>query len=631
MRASTINTSLCALLFAAAAGSPMLVSAQEEPGVKARVRDVGAPAAVQDSAGLREEARKAQEQLEQFRESRIPPEIRTGGGRCDEMVGRMCFRFERDEDPIQPEPLELEMARRDLLNTLINVHRSIPGDGWVLGQLVFYLGEANRWSNALDFVNQCKVADTWWCDALKGYVLHEQGETDAAATEFGRALAGMPDSEAQRWHALDFVLDPDGKDALKDLDADQAQRARDYLWLMSDPLYLVPGNDRLTAHYARRTVVLIREKAANAFGLEWEDDLAQLTVRYGPEVGWERGKAPPGGGGGLTDTRHIIGRHHPKSIQYVPPEGYFVAPAEVPADSWELEKDRPRTGYAAPYALDVEGFDAQVARFRRGDSLLVVASWAPRSEPLPMQSDARRVAGRGDPFGNAPAQPPPDDDPFGFGSSSDASEDDADAFESALFLVTTDGEVAARVDAEDKTAVRTATVPNGEYIVSMEAWEPDASRAWRTRHGVAQATILPDLASVSDLLVMDGAGDLPETWEDAVPRTLPGVRVAPGDRVSLAWEVYGLKIGERASVTMGVTQGKPNLLRRLGQFLRVLEPDAPVVVSFEDAAADQLGTIFRSVRLDFPPELEVGEYTLHVEIELPGRTPMVISRRVLVG
>ena len=81
---------------------------------------------------------------------------------------------------------------------------------------------------------------------------------------------------------------------------------------LADPLYLVPGNDRLAAHYARKTSIRIREQAANPYGLDWERDLEQLVIRYGNEVGWERGQGDPGAGGLVGDTRHIIGRQHPR-------------------------------------------------------------------------------------------------------------------------------------------------------------------------------------------------------------------------------------------------------------------------------------------------------------------------------
>jgi hypothetical protein len=108
---------------------------------------------------------------------------------------------------------------------------------------------------------------------------------------------------------------------------------------------------------------------------------------------------------------------------------------------------------------------------------------------------------------------------------------------------------------------------------------------------------------------------------------MPGVCIRPGDRMVLAWEVYGLRPGDRATVTIGFSEGRPSLLRRFGEFLRIVEPEAPVLLSYEDAGPDALGTVFRSVGMELP-ELDPGEYTLHVEIGLVGREPMVLSRRV---
>jgi hypothetical protein len=102
-----------------------------------------------------------------------------------------------------------------------------------------------------------------------------------------------------------------------------------------------------------------------------------------------------------------------------------------------------------------------------------------------------------------------------------------------------------------------------------------------------------------------------------------------GEAFKVAWEIYGLAIGESASVRIGVDQGGQGFLRRLGAFLRVLEPDSPVVMTYEDAGPDVLGTVFRSVQLNLP-DLEPGEYVLTVEIELAGREPMVVASPILI-
>ena len=48
-------------------------------------------------------------------------------------------------------------------------------------------------------------------------------------------------------------------------------------------------------------------------------------------------------------------------------------------------------------------------------------------------------------------------------------------------------------------------------------------------------------------------------------------------------------------------------------------------MTYEDAGPDVLGTVFRAVELNLS-DLEPGEYTLTVEIELAGREPMTVGR-----
>ena len=74
---------------------------------------------------------------------------------------------------------------------------------------------------------------------------------------------------------------------------------------------------------------------------------------------------------------------------------------------------------------------------------------------------------------------------------------------------------------------------------------------------------------------------------------------------------------------------RTGLGRRLGEFLRLLEPNEPVVMTYEDAGPDVLGTVFRAVELNLS-DLEPGEYTLTVEIELAGREPMTVGRPISI-
>lgn len=57
--------------------------------------------------------------------------------------------------------------------------------------------------------------------------------------------------------------------------------------------------------------------------------------------------------------------------------------------------------------------------------------------------------------------------------------------------------------------------------------------------------------------------------------------------------------------------------------------EAAVEIRFDDVGPDQVQAVFRSVELELP-DLEPGEYTLHLRLELAGRTPVVTSRPIVV-
>ena len=601
------------------------------PALAAQSLDTSNP----DSVALHEKAKEAQARFERFREERIPPELAGYGGGCDEIIGRFCLRFEDGEDEsewtVPEEPVEFGMARVQILRELAEVHAQIPRDSWILGQRVFYMGEVGDWRGAESLIRRCGGGN-WWCTSLLGFVRHEQGDWNTAADLFALAITQMPEGES--FLSLGLLLDPDALEVYERA-SDQAA-AEERLWLLSDPLYLVDGNDRMTEQYARAVLVRMRREAVNPYGVEWGDDIEELTLRYGAEGAWERRRGIPNGT--LQDTRSIVGRHHPKSQEFLPPDEALEDPALVAPGDWTLEQRRPWTGYAPPYAPDLNALETQVARFRRGDSLLVAGAFAPEEEdavtdsrrqtrnPRIVDLRARRNEDRGDrqarlnPFGRPPEEPEPfiaeEPEPEG-------------PVQSALFLIDIESGAQHEVHGEGPSGVFQLQVPNGRYVVAIEAFSPDAKQAWRDRHGLWQDPIIPGLAAMSDLLILAGGGEIPTSLDEALPTALPAVRIRAGEPFKVAWELYGLQIGESASVRIGVDQGGPGLFRRLGQFLRVLEPDSPVVMTYQDAGPDVLGRVFRAVQLNLP-DLEPGEYTLTVEVELAGREPMVVPAPIVI-
>ena len=587
-----------------------------------------------DSAETLDRLREMQAGFESFRESRIPPRTRTGAFRCDVRIGRICHWFGgADETDFPPEPVETGMARRELLGALSGGFAGVRHP-WILGQTVQYLIEDGRPSAAAQTAEACGLAEPWWCHALQGYALHVQGEVPAAERAFARALDDLPAQEEARWRTPRFILSPEMRRTFEAADPQERDRLWSRLWRFSDPLFLVEGNDRLTEHYARIVLAIIREDAGHPFQLAWEEDLEESLIRYGREIGWSRTQRPSMGTG-LQDPRTIVGHHHPGSRGYLFPEEFLVSPADVPPEAWITAPREARTWYAAPYAPDFRGLETQVARFRRGDSLLVVGAYRP--DPASAVVDVDLVSDRqGDPFaGRDPFDRGSGGDPFRRGNpETSPAEDDHGSGEdtvalAGLFLVPEDGGEVRRIEGVDREGVLTLRAPAGRYVSSLELLDEGLGAAWRARQGVVQVELEPGQVGVSDVIVLGSGAPFPDTLDDALPHLRPGIRVDRDERFVVAWEVYGMGVADEARVTLGFTQGRPGFLRRVGEFLGVVDPDAPLEISFRDVAPDEVDTVFRALEVSLP-QLDPGEYTLHVEVAVPGREPALSSRPIVV-
>jgi hypothetical protein len=166
-------------------------------------------------------------------------------------------------------------------------------------------------------------------------------------------------------------------------------------------------------------------------------------------------------------------------------------------------------------------------------------------------------------------------------------------------------------------------------VSGLEVVDLDGRQAWRARQGVVQLPLTPGLVDVSDLMILREGAPLPESLDEAMPDIRPGVRLRRGERFPVVWEVYGLRVQEPVRVTIGFSRGRPGFLERVGDFLGVITPPQPVDITFDDRGPDEIQSVFRAVELTLP-DLDPGEYTLHLQLDLPGRTPVVTSRPIVV-
>lgn len=556
-----------------------------------------------DSTQLVERARERQQNFERFRQSRIPVEPDRPGASCDQRIGRICIWFGGEGEAFfPPEPTETNDARRGLIGILLQTQGLIK-DPWVTGQLVHYLVEQEDYTLARQVATDCGLTEEWWCSALLGYALHGWGDFPEAEEAFRDALGSMPRQERAWWTTLRYVLPPEEVEAFEALTPAEQEVQWETFWRLSDPLFLLEGNDRFTDHMARLVQVRNFESAEHAQGMYWDDDLAETLVRYGRIVGWSRTHDPAapmrGGEFRLQDTRRVVGHHHPYSRGYLFPEEFMESPADVPPESWITAPREARTWYAPPYAPDLRSLETQVGRFRRDDQMLVVGAYRPSPD---------QVHDNLSPPGQVTLSGPT---------------------ESALILVPLDGGPPQETFGIDSEGVLMLLAPPGRYVASTELLDARGRRAWRARQGVKQVPLIPGLVGVSDLMILNEGAPFPASLDDAVPHIRPGIRVRGDERFTVIWEVYGLRVEEPVQVTVGFTRGRPGFLTRVGEFLGVLEPDRPVEVTFGDTGPDQLQTAFRAITLELP-DVEPGEYTLHLRLDLSGREPAIASRPIIV-
>jgi len=552
-----------------------------------------------DDAALTE-IRELQVEFERYRESRTPVQEQPLDGVCDERIGRICIWYGgADEERFPAELREVGQARTELVRSLFAAFEATP-HRWTLGQLVRYLVEGRNFDEAERVAMECRVPEPWWCSALRGYTLHVRGEYLESEAAFRESLEQMPDSVRDAWMSPRYVFTPDAREAFDELGAAERQQTWEMLWRLSDPLFLVGGNDYFTDHYARLVLAENLRSSADPLGIEWGEDLEETLVRYGRNIGYSR-TANNRAQFSVVDNRRMVGHHHPKSRGYLFPEQFIASPSDIPPESWITAPRESRTWYAPLYAPDIEGLETQVGRFRRDARMLVVGAYRPT------------VATSGG--GRALAWGP---------ESSVVGEPNA-----ALFLVPEDGTEEIYVRGTDPEGVLAVEAWPGRYVGGLEVVSVQDRRAWRARQGIVQRPLAPGMVDVSDLMILEPGASLPASLEDAMPHLRRGVRLSRGERFTVLWEAYGLRVLEPVRVTLGFSRGRPGFLERVGEFLGVLEPPQPVDITFEDVGPDAVQLAFRAAQLQLP-DLDPGEYTLHLQLLLPGREPLVTSRPIVV-
>lgn len=513
------------------------------------------------------------------------PKFYAGAAEHCLIVGRFCeWHPNLKEDVVPGEGKKIANARAQLLRDLEKASSALPGDNWIIGQRIRYLVEGHD-TAAVGVARSCR-ATRWWCDALLGLSLHVGGGFAAADSAFSIALDEMPAPMRCHWLNLAPLLDDDVRGTYRRMSCTERETADARIWWVADPLYMTPGNERRTEHFSRILHTLLQQEAVNTYGLSWGGDLAELILRFGWAEKWTQEPTPIGyGSPGMTPS--VTGHEREP--------GYHFFLTQRPPDSLGLIVDSvfdiyqfpPREQYAPPYTRAFVRLDAQVARFRRGDSTRIVAAYDVTADTI--------FAGR--------------------------------TFAAALVAMGNESAVPAKSEVAESPAINVLTVstPWKEQLIGVELLARDSAGAARWRSGLSEIPLDSGRISLSDLLLVDGGPSLPADLAEAIPRAHGGTKFRRDQKVGLFWELYGkTPVDSALPISLTITPIEEGFFRRAFRALRIAPKASPLSIHWqENGSAGVLSA--RSVLLDLSLVPD-GKYAVKLEV---GTSPIAATSRII--
>jgi hypothetical protein len=398
---------------------------------------------------------------------------------------------------------------------------------------------------------------TWWCTALTAYAYYFKGDVGIADSLYSKAMVQAPMGVRCDWNHLGHALEPQEKAVYDRLDCRQRDSVDAYLFWRARPAFSRPGNDVRVQWFARLTAIRAYGEGVTHHGMVGSRDYFEMLSRYGMETSWAR--RPPK----ENEPINVVGLE-PK------PSYPFLAPLEE--GKWPPEAPKPASRFSTPRFAKFIGTleNVQLARFRRGDSLVAVAGFNAARDSL-------------------------------FSSSA----------------------VSAGISLSNSPTAHTATTiqhaPGGRGslgvkgkaggIVSVEL-QDSVHRAF----SIYRLPVDSAPAAISDLLITVPGDSLPESLEDAARIVWPGLRVGLGGTIGLYWETYGVTAADSLlSVTLSVEPVKPGFFGRLTQSIGLKSRVPPLRLNWSRRVEGGVDFAAHSVEVDLS-RLKTGSYVVTVEL-----------------
>jgi hypothetical protein len=537
---------------------------------------------VTDSAEISHRARDLQARFERRRRFLLP-RLYTGvvPEQCV-IIGRFCEWHPREDYVVPDEGNDIRTARAELLRDLEKASATLPGDDWIIGQRIRYLLESHD-TAAIGIARSCH-ASKWWCEALLGLSLHVSGNFAAADSAFAIALDDMSSPTRCQWTNLTPLLDDEIRGTYRKMQCAQRDSINPRIWWVADPLYLTPGNERRTEHYSRVMHTALQKDARNTYGLNWGDDLAELILRFGWADKWTQ---QPPTNLALGAQPSITGHEREPGFHFFLPQRPPDSLRSITDSLFDLYQFPPREQYAPAYTRALVRLDAQVARFRRGDSTRVVAAYDVTADTI---------------FGRR-------------------------KFVAALIAMGDESATPVRNDVAESPAknVLWVTTPWKSQLIGVELLAADSAGAARWRSGFSEIPLDSVRISVSDLLFVDGGPSLPADLDDAIARAHGGTKFRRDTRIGLFWELYGkAPVDSTLPVSLTIAPIDEGFLRRAFRALRLAPKLTPLNIRWQENGASGVLSA-RSVLLDLSL-VPAGRYAVKLEV---GNHPAATASRVI--
>jgi hypothetical protein len=170
--------------------------------------------------------------------------------------------------------------------------------------------------------------------------------------------------------------------------------------------------------------------------------------------------------------------------------------------------------------------------------------------------------------------------------------------------------------------------PRESTIVSIEVMGPGVG-AGRART-LAGPPIMPaQRVTISDLLLLDDANDVPDDLDDAIPNAARSGRVVEGGSISAFWEVYGLAAADTVTYTFSATERSTSVVARMSRIVGITADVPSPRVLWTERVDTAKPITPKTVTLDIAA-LPRGRYALRLDVSVKGQRVLSATRNLEV-